>query len=60
MLDKNINSKIGNKKYSDKQKTILDESTLITTKDVFEKNTNWNKEKIEERKNLLIEELYGI
>lgn len=60
LLDKNINSKIGNKKYSDKQKTILDESTLITTKDVFEKNTNWNKEKIEERKNLLIEELYGI
>lgn len=60
LLDKSINSNIGNKKYSDKQKTILEKSTLITTKEVFENNKNWNIAEIEKRKNSLIEKLYGI
>jgi len=58
LLDKGINSEIGNKNYENKKKIILEKSTLLTTKVVFEKNDIWNKENIEKRKNLLIERLY--
>jgi len=58
LLDKGINSKIGNKNYNEKKRIILEESTLITTKEVFEKYNKWNKDNIEDRKNLLIEKLY--
>jgi len=58
LLDKGINSDIGNKPYIDKKKIILERSTLLITKETFEKHDEWNKESIEERKNLLIEKLY--
>ena len=58
LLDKGINSDIGNKQYIKKKKIILERSTLLITKEVFEKYDEWNKESIEERKNLLIEKLY--
>jgi uncharacterized protein with ParB-like and HNH nuclease domain len=58
LLDKNINSKIGNKSFDDKKTIILAESTLITTKEVFKNNSFWNKEKILERREELIELLY--
>jgi len=58
LLDKGINSKIGNKKYGEKKKIILEESTLLTTKEVFEEYSKWNKENIEKRKKMLIEKLY--
>ncbi len=58
LLDKGINSDIGNKPYAEKKKFILEKSTLLTTKEVFEKYSEWNKESIEKRKNLLIEKLY--
>ena len=58
LLDKDINSDIGNKKFEEKKKIILEESTLLTTKEVFEKYSNWDEESIKERKNMLIEKLY--
>lgn len=58
LLDKNINSGIGNQEYPCKKKIILEKSTLITTKEIFEKNQNWNMNSIEDRQNQLIEKLY--
>jgi hypothetical protein len=60
LLDKGINSYIGNKEYSEKKKIILEKSTLITTKEVFQNNPNWSAGEIDNRRNLLIGELYGI
>lgn len=58
LLDKNINSKIGNKSYQKKQQVILDESTLITTKEVFEEHNDWSKSSIENRKEKLAKKMY--
>lgn len=58
LLDKDINSKIGNKNYDEKKKIILEKSTLLTTKEVFEEYTNWNEDTINTRRDFLIEKLY--
>ncbi len=58
LLDKGINSKIGNKNYEDKKKIILKESTLLTTKEVFEEYKDWDVYSIESRKEILVNELY--
>ncbi len=60
LLDRDINSSIGNKSYSDKKSIIMKKSTLITTKEVFEKHENWTKEEIKNRRNELIKILYEI
>ena len=60
LLDTDINSLIGNKSYNDKKSIIIDKSTLITTKEVFEKHENWTKEDIKDRRNELIKSLYEI
>ncbi|MFA7091427.1 MAG: DUF262 domain-containing HNH endonuclease family protein [Arcobacteraceae bacterium] len=60
LLDKNINSEIGNKSYSDKKSIIINKSTLLTTKEVFENFEQWNIENIENRKKELIKVLYEI
>ncbi|WP_434637561.1 DUF262 domain-containing HNH endonuclease family protein [Sulfurimonas sp. NW7] len=57
LLDKDINSKVGNKSYDKKRNIILKESTLLTTKEVFE-NSDWEKENIEKRNSSLMEQLY--
>ncbi|MFK7780360.1 MAG: DUF262 domain-containing HNH endonuclease family protein [Candidatus Gracilibacteria bacterium] len=58
LLDKDINSDIGNKNYDQKRNIILEESTLLTTKEVFKNNDDWKKENIQKRNSLLIEQLY--
>jgi hypothetical protein len=58
LLDKSINSEIGNKNFNEKKSIILSKSTLITTKEVFENYTYWDKETIIERREQLIELLY--
>lgn len=58
LLDTKINSSIANKPYSEKKETVLSESTIITTKKVFQDNNNWSVEEIQARKSQLIEELY--
>lgn len=60
LLDKGINSEIGNQEYQNKQKIILEKSTLITTKEVFFNNQNWNINLIEDRQNQLAEKLYEL
>jgi len=60
LLDKNINSEIGDKLYIDKKSVILDKSTLITTKEVFEKNEQWTIEEIKNRKSELVGILYEL
>lgn len=60
LLDKNINSEIGNKSYTDKKSIIINKSTLLTTKEVFETFEQWNVENIEKRKKELTKVLYEI
>ena len=60
LLDKSLNSdsRIGNNSYLIKQPIILKESNIITTKNVFNLNTNWGEKEILERRKQLIESLY--
>ncbi|HUH42102.1 MAG TPA: DUF262 domain-containing HNH endonuclease family protein [Sulfurimonas sp.] len=60
LLDKNINSGIGDKSYVDKRSVILNKSTLIATKEVFVKHEQWGVKEIENRKNELVGILYEI
>lgn len=60
LLDKSLNSDIGNKDFDKKKKIIESKSTLITTKEVFESNIEWKEENIKKRNETLIEELYGL
>jgi len=59
LLDKDINSKVGNKDYKTKKAIITNDSTLITTKEVFSKYIDWNQDKIEDRKEKLIIDMYN-
>ena len=60
LLDKNLNSdtRIGNKLFEIKKPIILSESHIITTKNVFNSNNTWNEEKIKNRRDILISDLY--
>ena len=49
LLDRDLNSKIGNAVFEEKKELVLQESKLITTKDVFEKNKKWDYINIEGR-----------
>jgi len=60
LLDSSINSSIGNKDFNSKKKIVLEKSTLITTKEIFEKYTDWNRDNIEDRKKELMKILYAI
>jgi len=58
LIDRDINSEVGNKNFINKKKIILDKSTILSTKDVFENNQEWNEDTINARKNELINSLY--
>jgi len=58
LIDKDINSAIGNKSYSDKKILILKKSTILTTKEVFEEYDTWDQSTIEDRKENLIKKIY--
>jgi len=58
LLDSGLNSKIGNKIYTDKQSLIKQHSKILSTKDIFEKYDDWRDDQILERKELLMDELY--
>jgi hypothetical protein len=57
LLDKELNSKIGNKDYLTKQNMILNKSQILSTKNVFE-NQQWGDNEIIKRRDALINELY--
>ncbi len=60
LLDSSINSDIGNKSFDIKKNIILDKSTLLTTKNVFEKNKIWDENTIINRKNEIVKALYEL
>jgi uncharacterized protein with ParB-like and HNH nuclease domain len=60
LLDSSINSDIGNKSFDIKQSIILDKSTLLTTKNVFEKNKIWDENIIINRENEIVKALYEL
>ena len=59
LLDAGLNSKIGNITYPEKKSIIIEESTIISTKEIFEKYINWSSKEIEERRNFLVEYTYN-
>jgi uncharacterized protein with ParB-like and HNH nuclease domain len=58
LIDRDINSEVGNKNFRDKKRIILDKSTILSTKDIFENNEEWNESTINLRKDKLIDSLY--
>jgi len=50
LLDSSINSEIGNKKFSLKKDIIINKSTLVSTKEVFNNSSLWNDNKILNRR----------
>jgi len=58
ILDSSINSKVGNKSYEAKKLVVLAKSTLISTKDVFEKESTWTDSEIKKRKETIMEIMY--
>lgn len=59
LLDANLNSKIGNKKYSIKKKIVLKESTILSTKEVFNNVDEWSDSEIKNRRNSIVELMYN-
>ncbi|TCK61690.1 DUF262 domain-containing protein [Seleniivibrio woodruffii] len=59
LLDKDLNSSIGNADYTKKRSTILGKSTLLTTKEIFENNTDWDDKAILEHRNSIFENMYS-
>lgn len=55
LIDSFLNSKIGNIDYKNKKAKILQESQIISTKDVFEQNDNWSDIEIIKRRNELLD-----
>ncbi len=58
ILDSNINSKVGSKDYTAKKTIILKESTLISTKEVFDENSLWTGSEIKKRRDLIVALMY--
>ena len=58
ILDANLNSAIGNKLYPNKKKVIIEKSSFLHTKEVFNNNEQWSDEEIIKRRSDLIIELY--
>ncbi len=58
LLDQGLNSKIGNKPFKDKQLIVKEKTTLVTTKDVFEKNKKWGETEIIKRRQEIINDLF--
>jgi len=59
LIDRDINAEVGNKVYNDKKRIILEKSTILSTKSVFENNEVWDIDTIKARKNELIDNLYN-
>lgn len=58
LLEDDINSKIGNKEYKDKRTYVLNNTKMITAKEVFQKNMSWTDNEIVQRRSDLIDEMY--
>lgn len=58
LLEDDINSKIGNKEYTDKRTYVLSKSKINTAKDVFQTYSSWTDSEIKKRRTDLINEMY--
>jgi uncharacterized protein with ParB-like and HNH nuclease domain len=58
LLDSGLNSEVGNKEFKNKKDIIINKSTLISSKRIIEKKTEWGDNEILERRNSLIDILY--
>ena len=58
LLDSGLNSEVGNKGFADKKKTIIEKSTLISSKAIINNKTEWYDTEILERRDLLVDILY--
>lgn len=59
LLDRDLNSEIGNEGFKKKREKVLSKSNLLTTKDVFKRNEQWDYTNIEKRNQELKSLLYG-
>ena len=59
LLDRDLNSEIGNEGFKKKREKVLGKSNLLTTKDVFKRNEQWDYTNIEKRNQELRSLLYG-
>ncbi len=59
LLEDDVNSKIGNKNYANKQAYILSKSKIVTAKELFKTYTSWTDREIKQRRKLLIDEMYN-
>ena len=60
LLDKTFNSAIGNKVYSEKRSLILNQTHLITTKEVLDTHNEWNQDTINSRNIEIMETMYKL
>lgn len=60
LLDRDINSLIGNKPFLEKKKVILERNKLITTKNVVENCETWDTNSIKSRGDILVDSLYEL
>ena len=58
LLEDSVNSKIGNKEYDDKKTYVLNNSQMITAKQLFNKYKSWTDTEIKQSRDELIEEMY--
>lgn len=58
LLDADLNSRLNNKEYKAKRSTILNETSLITTREVVGNHEDWHIDDIKNRNLNLINEMY--
>lgn len=58
LLDRGLNSEVGNSKFSKKKSIILSKSNLLATKEIFETNYDWTTDELSRRKELIIDLIY--
>lgn len=58
LLDSGLNSEVGNKEFKLKKDIIVKKSTLISSKRIVEKKSEWGDNEIIERRNSLVDILY--
>lgn len=58
LLDAGLNSEVGNKEFKNKKETIVDKSTLISSKNIIKDKTEWSDNEIIERREHLVNILY--
>ena len=58
LLDAGLNSKIGNVGYQQKKRLVIDESHIISTKEVFANSNDWTEAEIIKRRNDLVDYMF--